>query len=123
MKASTPEAAATGSTSHPSNRCVLAAGVITCLMGCSQKVTTSAVTISATADQSGQHPATAVVKGVATVSCSDGAGSQGTPVDCLILGPGYLGEVALHQSVSITGPGTVRLTCSGQGRCSAVVTQ
>lgn len=123
MKASRPAAAGTGSAIHPSDRRVLAAALMTCLMSCSQHAPRSTATISASLDQNGQHPGTAAVTGPATVSCSDGAGTQGTPVDCLILGPGYLGEVALHQSVSITGPGTVRLTCSGQGRCSAVVAQ
>jgi len=102
---------------------VLAAAASTCLLGCSHPVAKTTSTISASFDQTGQHPAVARVTGSATVSCSDGSGSQGNPVDCLILAPGYLGEVALHKSVVITGDGNLQLTCSGQGRCTAVVVQ
>jgi hypothetical protein len=108
---------------HRAALCVLAAATVACLVGCAQKVVTTSSSISATYDQSGEHPATAMVKGVATVSCSDGAGNQGAPVDCLILAPGYMGEVALHKSVQTSGAGEVQLSCSGQGRCSAVVVQ
>lgn len=123
MKAGELKVAAKGGASYLSGCLVLAAVAGTCLLGCSQKVTTTSSTISATLDQNGQHPAVARVTGNATVSCSDGVGSQGNPVDCLILGPGYLGEVALHKSVTISGAGNIQLTCSGQGRCSAVVVQ
>ena len=112
-----------GETEGVSSRCVLAAATITCLLGCSQPVVTASSSISATYDQSGQHPATATAKGVATVSCSDASGNQGSPVDCLILAPGYMGEVALHQSVKTTGAGTIQLSCSAQGRCTALVVQ
>jgi hypothetical protein len=64
-----------------------------------------------------------MAKGIATVSCADGSGSQGSPVDCLILAPGYMGEVPLHQSVTTTGAGMIQLSCSAQGRCSALVVQ
>lgn len=123
MKAGETEAVATGGAIYLSCRCVLAATAITCLLGCSQKVPTASSSISATFDQSGEHPATAVAKGVATVSCSDASGSQGHPVDCLILAPGYMGEVALHKSVTTTGAGTIQLSCSGQGHCTALVVQ
>lgn len=103
---------------------VLTLAAVTCLLGCSQQVAPkSTSSISATFDQSGQHPATATTKGVATVSCSDGSGTGGTPVDCFILAPGYMGEVGLHKSVTTTGAGIVQLTCSAQGRCSAAVVQ
>lgn len=123
MRASGTYAAVTGGALHPCYRRILALAVVTFLAGCSQKVATKSATISATFDQAGQHPATMAVTGAATVSCSDSSGSQGAPVNCLILAPGYLGEVALHQSVAITSAGMVQLTCSSQGRCSAVVTQ
>jgi hypothetical protein len=123
MNAGELEVAATGGAICLSNRYILATAVITCLLGCSQKVVTSSSSMTATYDQSGQHPATAMVKGVATVSCSGGSGDQGNPVDCVVLAPGFMGEVQLHKSISTTGAGTVQLSCSGQGRCTAEVVQ
>jgi hypothetical protein len=124
MKSDEPEVAVTtGGTAYLSSRCIVVAVAFACLVGCSQKAATTTSSISAIFDQTGQHPATAKVTGAATVSCSDGSGSQGNPVDCMILAPGYMGEVALHKSVSITDAGMVQLTCSAQGRCTAVVTQ
>jgi hypothetical protein len=121
MKTGESGAATVGGTIHLS---VLGAVIITCLLGCAQKVAaTTSSSISASFDQSGQHPATAQVTGVATVSCSEGAGGQSSPVDCLILAPGFMGEVALHKSVTTSGAGTVQLSCSAQGRCTAVVVQ
>ena len=114
---------AIGGASHAFYHCMLVVAAVMCLVGCTQKVTTSSSSISATYDQTGEHPGTAQVTGVATVSCADATGSQGTPVDCLILAPGYMGEVALHKSVQTTGGGTVQLSCSAQGRCTAQVVQ
>jgi hypothetical protein len=123
MKAGHAGEAATSGARRLSGRGVLMAAAITCLLGCSAKVAPKSSSITATFDQGGHHPATAVVTGIATVSCSDGAGSQGTPIDCLIVAPGYVGELPLTKSVKTTGAGTVMLTCSGQGKCSAVVVQ
>jgi len=123
MKAGETGVVATSGALHLSYRHVLALAAITCLLGCAQKITTSSSSISATYDQAGEHPGTATAKGIATVSCADGSGSQGGPVDCLILAPGYMGEVGLHQSVTTTGAGTIQLSCSNQGRCSALVVQ
>ena len=122
MKAGETEVVATGG-AFPLYRCVLALAASTCLLGCSAKITTSSSSISATYDQAGEHPATATAKGIATVSCADASGSQGNPVDCLILAPGYMGEVGLHKSVTTTGAGTIQLSCSSQGRCTALVVQ
>jgi hypothetical protein len=123
MKAGETGVVATGGALHLSYRCVLALAAITCLLGCAQKITTSSSSISATYDQAGEHPGTATAKGIATVSCADASGSQGSPVDCLILAPGYMGEVGLHKSVTTTGAGTIQLSCSNQGRCTALVVQ
>ena len=122
MKAGDAGEAATSGARHLSNRTVLAAAAIACLLGCSAKAPPPSSSITATFDQAGHHPATAVVTGVASVSCSDGAGT-GSPIDCLIVAPGYVGEVPLHKTVKTTGAGTVMLTCSGQGRCTALVAQ
>ena len=122
MKAGETEVTTSGAL-HLCSRCVVAVAATTCLLGCAQKVTTSSSSISATYDQAGEHPGTATAKGIATVSCADASGSQGTPIDCLILAPGYMGEVGLHQSVTTTGAGTIQLSCSSQGRCSALVVQ
>jgi hypothetical protein len=123
MKAGDAGEAATSGARHLSIRSVLTAAAITCLLGCSAKAPPPSSSITATFDQGGHHPATAVVTGIASVSCSDGAGSQGTAIDCLIVAPGYVGEVPLRKSVKTTGAGTVMLTCSGQGKCTAVVAQ
>jgi hypothetical protein len=123
MKAGDPEVAATSGAIYLSNRCVLAVAAITCLLGCAQKVAVSTASLTATYDQSGYHPATVAVTGVATVSCSSGSGNQGNSVDCLIVAPGSVGEVPLGKSAKTTGAGTVMLNCSGQGRCTAVVVQ
>ena len=123
MKVGETGVVATGGAIYLFCRCILAAATITSLLGCSQTIATASSSISASFDQSGEHPATASAKGIATVSCSDASGSQGNPVDCLILAPGYMGEVALHKSVTTTGAGTIQLSCSAQGRCTALVVQ
>jgi hypothetical protein len=123
MKAGETEVVTTGGALYPYYRYVLAAAAIACLLGCAQKAAQSSSSISASYDQTGEHPATAMAKGIATVSCSDASGNQGNPVDCLILAPGYMGEVALHKSVTTSGAGTIQLSCSSQGRCTALVVQ
>lgn len=117
------ETTASGGRISFSHRWVVAATAVTCLLSCAQKAPTSTSSISATFDQAGEHPATAMAKGVATVSCDEAAGSQGHPMACLILAPGFMGEVGLHQSVTTTGAGTIQLSCSAQGHCKALVVQ
>jgi hypothetical protein len=85
--------------------------------------------ISASFDQTGQHPGLSPIAGPATVSCltatSDIQNPQ-PPPSCNILTPGYNGDVKVGQSVGASGAGTVTLTCSGNGQgnklaCSARV--
>src|SRR5579864_4077671 len=121
MKAGNAGEAATSGARHLFSCSVLAVAAVACLLGCSSKAAPKSSSITASFDQGGHHPATSVVTGIASVSCSDGSGSQGTPVDCLIVAPGFVGEVPLHKTVQTTGAGTVMLTCSGQGKCTAVV--
>ena len=77
MKVGETEVVAASGACHLSYRSVLALAAITCLLGCSQKITTSSSSISATYDQAGEHPGTATAKGIATVSCADASGSAG----------------------------------------------
>ena len=123
MKAVDSNVAATSSAIYLCIRSLLAAAAILLVIGCSQRAPPVTSTVTATFDQSGHHPGSVQVTGPATVTCTDGVGGQGNPVDCLVVSPGYVGEIKLHQSGKTTGAGTVLLTCSGQGRCSASVVQ
>lgn len=86
-------------------------------------------TISASVDNTGQHPGTASVSKAATITClsaqSDLANPQ-PPPSCYFTAPGFFGSLNRGQTAGTSGAGTVTLTCSGQGnqlRCSARVSQ
>jgi hypothetical protein len=83
--------------------------------------------ISASSDQTGQHPGLAAIVGPATVSCLNASSdiqNPQPPPSCNILAPGYTGSVTVGQSVGASAAGTVTLTCNGQRNklsCSARV--
>jgi len=85
MKAGDAGEAATSGARALFNCSILAAAAVACLLGCSGKAPPKSSSITATFDEGGHHPATAVVTGIASVSCSDGAGNQGAAIDCLIV--------------------------------------
>jgi len=82
--------------------------------------------LQATSDKAGVHPAKAEITGPVTVMCINAASetpnSRPTP-SCHIVAPGFTGNLDKGKSISVTGPGTVTLTCNGQGymRCDARV--
>ena len=78
----------------------------------------AAQTISASSDQTGQHPGTAAIAGPARVTCvsatSDIPNPQPRP-SCNITAPGFGGDVKVGSTIGASGAGTVTLTCNGQG--------
>ena len=82
-------------------------------------------TISASSDQTGQHPGTAAVPGPASVTCTSAASDIPNPQprpSCNIVAPGSPGDVPVGTTIGTSGAGTVSLTCNGQGNrlnCSA----
>jgi len=90
---------------------------------------TAAQTISASRDQTGQHPATASVAGPTHVKCltakSDVPNSQPEPgCHIVVVGPdGFSKDLPVGVSSSFNRTGTMTLTCTGQGnlRCTAEV--
>lgn len=87
--------------------------------------------INATRDNAGEHPGTAATTGPARITCiratTDMFNSQIQP-SCYVVSPGYVGPLATgpDHTVGTSGPGTVRLTCNGQGNklaCSASIQQ
>ncbi len=82
--------------------------------------------LQATVDKGGVHPSSADITNTVKITCmnsvSETPNSQPAP-GCHIVAPGYTGNLAKGQVINATGPGTVTLTCTGQGflRCSARV--
>ncbi|HLI83806.1 MAG TPA: hypothetical protein VKV17_07790 [Bryobacteraceae bacterium] len=76
--------------------------------------------------KAGPRPATYTANGVATVTCIRAVQSAPVkpgemPPACYVTGPGLAKRVAINSSVQTNGPGTVTLTCTGNGQlgCSA----
>jgi hypothetical protein len=84
-------------------------------------------TISATQEVNGtQHPASYTVNGAARVTCTRAVQSAGLKPGgprpaCYLAGPGLGKQVPVNASAETNGPGTVTLTCSGQGRLGCTV--
>jgi hypothetical protein len=71
------------------------------------------------------RPATAEIGGPASIECLNASSSgYAMKTSCIISAPGYSGTVEIGHTVDADGPGTVVLTCTGQGfvRCSALIT-
>jgi hypothetical protein len=86
----------------------------------------TAATLSATVDKSGTHPGNTTVNRPSTVTCIEAwsdAPNPRPPPACYIQANGYAGPLERNKSQSIN-PGSVTLTCYGQGnnmRCRATV--
>ncbi len=84
-------------------------------------------TISATQEINGsQHPATYTVNGTARITCIKATQSAAPKPGaarpaCYLAGPGLGKQVKVNGSTETNGPGTVTLTCSGQGRLGCTV--
>jgi hypothetical protein len=77
-----------------------------------------AQTISASSDQTGQHPGTAAIAGPARVTCASASSDIPNPqprASCNITAPGFSGDVKVGSTIGASGAGTVTLTCNGQG--------
>lgn len=80
--------------------------------------------LQATTDKEGSHPASTEITEAKNITCLNAVSeTPNTKPACRIVAPGFSGILAIGKSVSATGPGTVTLTCSGQGflRCAARV--
>lgn len=82
--------------------------------------------LQATADGSGAHPDKFDITGPVTFTClnavSETPNSRPEP-SCHMTAPGFNKTLKKGESGNATGPGTVTLTCNGQGnlRCAARV--
>ena len=82
--------------------------------------------LQATSDNAGVHAAKTDITGPVKVTCanavSETPNSRPTP-SCHIVAPGFTGNLDKGKGISVIGPGTVTLTCNGQGymRCDARV--
>jgi hypothetical protein len=87
---------------------------------------TATQTISASRDQTGQHPATASVAGLVGVKCltakSDVPNPQPEP-GCHVDAPDVSADVKVGSKINFGRTGTMTLTCTGPGnlRCTAEV--
>lgn len=78
----------------------------------------AAQTVSASSDQTGQHPGTAAIAGPARVTCASASSDIPNPQprpSCNITAPGFGGDVKVGSTIGAGGAGTVTLTCNGQG--------
>jgi hypothetical protein len=84
-------------------------------------------TISATQEVNGtQHPAAYTVNGAARITCTRAVQSAGLKPGgprpaCYLAGPGLGKQVEVNGFAETNGPGTVTLTCSGQGRLGCTI--
>lgn len=81
--------------------------------------------ITASGNNGAPRPGTAAIGGPASIKClSASASGHAMKTSCSISAPGYSGIVEIGQTVDANGPGTVVLTCTGQGfvQCSALIT-
>ena len=80
--------------------------------------------LQATTDKEGSHPASTEITEAKNITCMNAVSeTPSAKPACRIVAPGFAGILAIGKSVNATGPGTVTLTCSGQGflRCAARV--
>jgi hypothetical protein len=80
--------------------------------------------LQATTDKDGSHPSSTEITEAKNITCLNAVSeTPNTKPACRIVAPGFSGILAIGKSVNATGPGTVTLTCSGQGfmRCAARV--
>jgi hypothetical protein len=76
-------------------------------------------TISASFNNTGQHPGSAAVKGPVQITCTAANSNHpnGSPrPSCQVSAPGFGGPLERGKSAGTSGAGTVILTCNGQGR-------
>jgi hypothetical protein len=74
--------------------------------------------LQATADKTGQHPATAEIAGLAPIICLNAMSetpNSHPPPSCHITAPGFNGNLNKGERANATGAGTVTLNCNGQG--------
>jgi hypothetical protein len=109
--------------------CSLAAPSESSLLAQARTPKVASQTISASVDNTGQHPGTAAVSKAATIMClsaqSDLPNPQPAP-SCYFTVPGFIGSLNRGQSAGTSGAGTVTLICNGQGNrltCSGRVSQ
>jgi len=82
------------------------------------------ISLQATTDKAGSHPASTEITEAKNITCLNAVSeTPNTKPACRIVAPGFSGILAIGKSASATGPGTITLTCSGQGflRCAARV--
>jgi hypothetical protein len=114
---------------HPSSALVLlglASFSLTIQAGAQRQRPGKVTSLQATTDKGGSHPASTEITEAKTITClnavSETPNAKPAPA-CRIVAPGFTGILSIGKSASATGPGTITLTCSGQGflRCNARV--
>lgn len=91
-----------------------ATGILSCTAVMDDSACIANQTLSAYSSQGSTYGENAPVFSPSTVTCTRATGAvRGSTPVCSVKAPGFLGALTTGQSIGVSGPGTVQLTCGG----------